>query len=863
MSTCRRHPRDVSSPWRRLLRAAAVAGVGLVALSAPTASSSLVSSAANHFRGGHWHHSPSSGHHGPHIHTTQSSAHHVSRRLDNNAAVDKAVAKANEVGASVRKAVKQLRGGTDKFYRDLIKAVEIVLCDQKVKSGGAESPRVRFVAPTSENAYKDDQGNCIRVAVTAATDDTVKNEYSMGKCEVKPNCYWGEIASGETERRPTYAVVESAQPPNGAMTYAEAEETVKKWAQGLMVFVVPGIILAVLSLLTMIFFLICRCCCNRCGGRRPKEGGYSCMQKFLPVLFFLLFAVGIVVTAGVSLLYQKTLTGAVTDSFQATSDTLGKGSLWIADIRTPLESIRDSVIVAAGDVSTALAGTDFIEDGINGLTTRLEDFGSYSADRTLPEGCTVDQSEPYCIPCTVCTTISTEVGKATGEISANAGDGVDQLKSVRANLNGMLVDIASSVRSTVDSQVVTLNDLITTIDKTQGDVDDVQSQYEKQDSAQKAGVLGLFALGLLVVALGFVGILFGLTPLKFLANIIHLAYFIGFIALILTFLISAIFLAVSVVLGDVCEVTNIFVEDWRVPLGDAAEGLNACFTNESLIEVFNLTSSLEFARGGIKFPEGLDINAMLDFSQLDTFSATILGTTASTFTWDPTKLSDLFTQLNKLTVQNNGGCTPSETYSEANVLTPWTVKSQASGGKTPEEWITQTYGPMDGPCDSATAGNENYACAKTPSSCSFSKAVLELFHGANMLTRVKQDSGTFITDLHTNMTKVTTYVDDFKVKTRALDASINKIKTDLESSLIKYVNNFERAMYCTFIADGYFEIYQALCGDLMPAFTMISFMLFLAGVFLIPVNICLIIAVKRLKAKGNGGHVMDNEMKFK
>ncbi|GLD98268.1 hypothetical protein PINS_up006965 [Pythium insidiosum] len=132
-----------------------------------------------------------------------------------------------------------------------------------------------------------------------------------------------------------------------------------------------------------------------------------------------------------------------------------------------------------------------------------------------------------------------------------------------------------------------------------------------------------------------------------------------------------------------------------------------------------------------------------------------------------------------------------------------------------------------------------------------------------MLTRVKQDSGAFITDLHTNMTKVTTYVDDFKVKTRALDTSINTIKTKLESSLIKYVDQFEHAMYCTFIADGYFQIYESLCGDLMPAFTMISFMLFLAGVFLIPVNICLIIAVKRLKAKGNGGHVMDNEMKFK
>ncbi|GAB9469139.1 hypothetical protein Gpo141_00006427 [Globisporangium polare] len=789
-----------------------------------------------------------------------------SRRLATvNTTVNEAVSKANAVGASVRKAIKQMRGGSDKFYHDLITAVKILLCQHKVDAtGSATNPKIRYVDATDPLAYKDENGTCIRITLTAMSDDTMRTEYTINKqCEVKPNCYWGDIdPKVDTDRVPVYAVDQSVQPADGAMTYSDAKDKATKWAQGLLIFVVPGIILAVLSLLTMIFFLICRCCCNRCGGRSPKEGGYTCMQKFLPLLFFLLFAIGVIAVAGVSLLYQKTVTTAVSDTFDATSGTLTNASAWIVSIQTPLEEIRDKVVSSADSVSVQLANTSFIDAGITGLTGALGDFEKGSAGRTLPDGCTVASGNPYCVACDVCTTISVQVGTAKKQIEDNAGTGVQALMDAKATLNTKLVDIKDTVRSNVDTQVSNTDDFIVTINDTRSQVDDAHTQYTKQKSAQQAGVLVLFALALLVIALGFVGILFGLTPLKFLANIIHIAYMIGFIALILTFLVSAIFLAISVVLGDACEVTMIFTEDWTVPLGDTAKGVNACFQNESLIDVLNLSSSLEFARGGIKFPASIDTNSLLDFSSLDAFAATIQATDSSTFNISATALNTALSIINQYTKQADGLCVINDgKYTEANILTPWSANDGVHTTDVGLTYIKDRYTPFNNNCP-ATGSANPYKC-QMANPCAFSDFVGEIYQQGSALEAIKVDSANFVVELKKNMTTVTDYTTMFKTKTTDLNNKVNAIKNDLQSSLIKYVDDFENAMYCTFISDGFFEIYNALCGDLMPAFTMISLMLFLAGIFLLPVNICLIIALKRLKARGNGSHVMDNELKFK
>ncbi|KAG6583273.1 Betaine aldehyde dehydrogenase [Phytophthora cinnamomi] len=786
------------------------------------------------------------------------------RRLTTSTTEADASAKANQVGASVRKAIKQLRGGTDKFYQDLITAVKIKLCEKDLATN-----EIRFVSCDADNAYKDDNGDPVRLPVSSLTDDDTVKAYNQGLCEVKPNCYWAAIEDGDTARAKVYA------DPDSTMDSSGADSKIKEWATGVIGFVIPGIVLGVLSLLTMVFFLICRCCCNRCGGRYPREEGYTCMQKFLPLLFFLLFAIGVIVVSAAAFLYRGTMLSAVDDMFNATSGTLQNGSDWIVTIRDPLADIGKTVTGSADKITKQLAGTGFIDTGLSNITTQLDDIGNkYSTDPTFPSSCTPDTTKTNedangnpCYECTTCSAIGTQAHAASTQIGNNAGPGVKQLSTVKSQLNTELVDISGTVESAVDTQVSTANDLITTVKKTQDDVDKYDSKFQTYRNDLGYAIMALFALALVVIAIGFIGILFGLTPLKILANFMNIAYFLGFIALFLTFIISAIVLAIGVVLGDACEVTMIFSTNWTVPLGDSAKAVDACFQNESLLDVFNLSSKLNFARGGIDFPD-LNTSAMFDFSELDALSDTANAMNASAFGFDETQFGDLLAAFNGYASQpSNAYCKPDNTYTAENLLQPWvdnTGTPAHTTSQSAEDFITTFYSTnWDSTCTGGDGDNgKSFACTSHSNPCLFSEFMGEQFQALFDLATFKKSMDDYVAGLKSDVAGIKTTTDTFETDTKGLNDNINNIKDDLNASLIKDVIEFEDAMYCTFIADGFWTIYNALCGDLMPSITMIALMLFLCGIFLIPVNVCLIIGVKRLKAHGNG-HIMDTEMKFK
>ncbi|CEG35967.1 Prominin [Plasmopara halstedii] len=768
------------------------------------------------------------------------------RRLEGTSTEADASAQANQVGASVRKAIKQLRGGTDKFYQDLITAVKITLCEQNLAKN-----KIRFVSCDADNAYKDDNGDPERLPVTSLTDDETVNAYNQGLCEVAPNCYWAEIVDGDTSRAKMYAY------PDSTMDSTAATAKIKEWATGVIGFVIPGIVLGVLSLLTMVFFLICRCCCNRCGGRFPREEGYKCMEKFLPLLFFLLFAIGVVVVSAAAFLYRGTMLVAVDDLFNATSGTLENGSEWIANIRTPLVEIAATVVDSADDIKVKLDGTDFIDTGLTDLTTKLEDFGDkYSTAPKFPANCVPDPSKTNaeadgdpCYECKACTAIGTKAQDAATQVNKNAGPG--------------------SVQSAVDAQVSMANTLITTVDNTQADVDGYDSQFQGYRDQLGYAIMALFALALVVIVVGFIGILFGLTPLKLLANIMHIAYFFGFFALILVFIISAVVLAIGVVLGDACEVTAIFSSNWTVPLGDSAKAVDACFQNQSLIDVFNLSDKLSFARGGIEFPK-LDVSAMFDFSDLDALETSTNDIDEGSFGFDKAAYSSLVTTFNSYAVQTSPLCNPAGNgyQTTEHLRKPWLANNQPQPGSgTEADYIENYYKSYDSSCTNNNPNSNTpnfgkaYACATTPQ-CAFSVFMREKYTVILPLATLKASMESFKAELSSDVNGITSTSDTFETKTKKLNSDIEGIKAQLDSSLIGYVGDFEEAMYCTFIADGFWTIYDALCGDLMPSITMIALMLFLCGIFLMPVNVCLIIGVKRLKAHGNG-NIMDAEFKFK
>lgn len=769
--------------------------------------------------------------------------------------------KANAVSDGVLKQIREFRGGSDDFYHDLLDAFKIIMCQQKVDGPPpleGHSPEVRFVTKDDPAAYKDDDGECIRVGMP---EGEVQIAYQQEKCEVKPNCYWDVIVEGDDYRATVYDLEQTRKlPPEGSLTFNDANLVVQNWVKGLLIFVAPGIVLAVLSLLTMLLFVLCRCCCNKCGGRSPRPGGYTCSEKLIPIIFFIIFAAGILASAAVSLLFNTQVTGAVTDVFSIARNTLGNSSDWIDNVRAPLVGIRDEVHLAVDDVQEQLNGTDFIEYGLDGMTERLRDFGTHTSDIKLPRGC-VEGVDLHCVPCDVCTTISTSVSQSADQMENAASDGVEALASVKEGLEGELVNAADTIELMVGDRVTATDELKVGIQGGQNSVDEIKIQWNNQEGTRDAGVLALFALAIVVVAIGLVGVIFGLTPLRCLAKIIHIAYIIGFIALFIGFLLAAVFIAFSVLLGDMCEVSRLMRDDWGPLIGrDAAKGLNACFHNQSLLVAFELESAMDF-QDKIPFPENMNLNAMLDFSNFDDFASTITDTNTSTFDVDETDVANLITELNRFTGANTGSCTPNDNnYAISNIVTPW--EANAETGTDGEQYMSDRYAPHNSDCAATDFGLTSFPCSQGQSPCNYNAFVLEIYTNASSLQQIRLDAAEFITDMKANMTKVMDYVGDFKHNITEMDANINEIQTTLTGNLYGYVDDFKAAMYCNFIGDHYDDLFNAMCGDMMPAFLMISLMVFLMSVCLIPVNICLIILCKRLRASGNGT-VIAGETEFK
>jgi hypothetical protein len=404
----------------------------------------------------------------------------------------------------------------------------------------------------------------------------------------------------------------------------------------------------------------------------------------------------------------------------------------------------------------------------------------------------------------------------------------------------------------VNTNVQQADDLQSSIATSRQQIKDIEEIWDAQDAYRGVGVLAMFALAIVVIVIGLVGVIFGLTPLRFLAVIIHIAYMIGFIALFISFLVAAIMIAISVLLADTCEIIDLMRDDWTPVMGDdAGMVMNACFSNTSLLDAFNLTSSFNFA-DSITFPS-LSLSSMLDFSSFDSFGSKINGTDSGTFNLNSSQITTLLSTLNTYTGQNVANCNPQDSnYTKANARTPWDANSESATSNATLYIMNRyddTKSGLTKCADNSVA--KPFVCSQS-SGCNFQKFVTEVWTNTSTMIQVEEDSGTFVTDMKTNMTNIMDYVAVFKANITNMDTNITTIQNDLSSNLIKYVGDFKGAMYCAFVGENFDEMFDVLCGMMMPSLTMISLMVFIMGIFLIPVNITLIILCKRLRASGNG-----------
>jgi len=94
------------------------------------------------------------------------------------------------------------------------------------------------------------------------------------------------------------------------------------YLQSIIMIAGPGVIIAILSCLCGCCFCVFRCGCGLCGGRGPKEGGYSLRERYIPKQFMIAITLIVVAAVVFGWISNGQLSDAVSDFFQTVIDTV-------------------------------------------------------------------------------------------------------------------------------------------------------------------------------------------------------------------------------------------------------------------------------------------------------------------------------------------------------------------------------------------------------------------------------------------------------------------------------------------------------------------------------------------------------------
>ena len=266
-----------------------------------------------------------------------------------------------------KRLIEKVRGKTSPFYQALLNDIVMASCDPSVQS------LPRCVEEHSVDAARDELGVCLEAADTDCID---------GFCERAPNCYWGPIDASEARK--------TRFPPQlyeGARDRLTSPTDSDSYVRGLVFkFVLPGLIIGVLSLLVWAIFLVSRycCCClwNRCGricsfcSPVPRRGGYQnkFRQIVLPSFLYVLSLIAVVIAGALAFVSNEDITAGVSNAFYHSSGLVEDFSNFLERSRQPLVNTQNLVDDAAADASRSFSGTSYVRSTALAIIASFTDF---------------------------------------------------------------------------------------------------------------------------------------------------------------------------------------------------------------------------------------------------------------------------------------------------------------------------------------------------------------------------------------------------------------------------------------------------------------------------------------------------------
>lgn len=741
-------------------------------------------------------------------------------------------------------AMEGMRKKSKSWYETSLRHLVTYFCVQITDAADLE----RCVAPSSKDAARDADGKC--VALTGA--DSCSNK---GLCERESNCKWDDVVAGAASRRELFTSADVA----AATKWVE-----RGYPSSLAPFVAPGIVFAVLTALSCVGFVVLRCVFNRCGGRNPRDKGYTRCDILIPSVVFMVCTLAVFICSVVTVAQNTNVSDGVNGVLNSLNTTFVNIEIFATNLQTPLAAAEVQVKAASESVGSQVQNLEWITTDGQKLAKMVQDFAAiYTAQGPFPSK-TCNASSASCVSCpdSVCGAPLKAYTSSAGSISTQS---TGLMATAVQGLELTFVNKSRDILSGIRAANLEISGVEAMTKRSKELVEVVKSTFDEYSFSRGALVFSVFFFGFISSLLGSFAIFKGVCTKKSpWVHMLHISWTLGTLVCILGFVLSASLLAVGAVWYDSCSYMNIMQADVSpyVP-SELATIVNACFRDTSILEPLGIDSHLGFA---CAMDDAYTSINTTDFTAFKTLTAAYGAKVADyglrDFGFSSTTSRDLLATLNTAVASAGVGVSSTKSFTQETVVAPWSVYSDASseygcGAKNlTSDAIPLCY--MEGKCASGTGPTSS----KDKCSTAFANAynyVLSFNKISEMIDEMREDllgdTGKGFSPSWSYPVSITEFADDYftrlsTVRTSTLDTLMQS--TGDVGKVLATVDKLRCSQSCGWINISFNAIHNSLCNDILGTTLAISLCVLFLCIFLVPMVVTGITLQKRLRGVKKG-----------
>nr|CCA24034.1 conserved hypothetical protein [Albugo laibachii Nc14] len=735
-------------------------------------------------------------------------------------------------------AIRNLRKKSRQWYELSLHRMLTYVCDET----SAPEDFERCVIPSSVYAAHDISNQCISVSDTESCT-------RKGLCERKSNCRWDDPIANATSRRQFFSLNNIT--------------TAKSWMEnGYLTsfagFLVPGTVISVLISVGFVFFLVLRCLFNQCGGRNPREQGYSRCDIVIPSSIFIICFLAVFICAVFTAAQNTNISEEVASIFNSLGITLENLSIFARNLQIPLEQTIKQIQSSESTVTSTLQDTEWIQRDSRILHDMIFNYSTTYASRGPFPYASCTTSDVFCIQCNDKVCGSPLLSFMNSSLAALAAS----KSAVQIPVSTLSVAFAqtTSTLSALQSAVLQLSELGNLTNASRQSTDVLQNAFESYSFSRTALVLCVFLFAMVASILGMAGIFQGICKKKTSWNpTLHASWTLNVLVCILGFVLSSALLAIGALWYDSCNYLTILRSDMSPYFPSRLSGMvNTCFNGTSLLSSLAIEEKLAFSCALEDNYQMLSTaNIKAPASYIEKYGEFVKDFGLGDFGYNVTLSRQLISK--STSAASDANTSAKESFTQDNIMIPWEVHSEAPPSATDCPNTTAFQLPncyMSLKCKSGTGTSLiKGKCASAFLNAYYYVAAFSQI--SDMLDQMREDllgdTGKGFASSWRSDVSMGEFAESYQK--RVIDFQSNTLGDLRQQSLRPLMESIESVRCsdnCGWINIAYNKLYDDLCDDVLGTTLAISLCAFFLSIFLIPMIVTAVILQKRLRGTKQG-----------